>query len=121
MAHVIDRTTALSRIVKQLRTIDPYRIVLFGSMAGGTTQEDSDIDIVVVTNDDFMPESYKEKSELYLRVSILLSEISKSVPIDLIVYTKPMYEKFKALGSTFSKEVDSRGVVLYEADKPGVA
>ncbi len=36
------------------------------------------------------------------------------MPIDLIVYTKPMYERFVDLKSMFSREVLKRGIVLYE-------
>jgi len=38
------------------------------------------------------------------------------IPIDLIVYTKPMYNKFNELGSLFSKEISQKGIVLYESD-----
>jgi hypothetical protein len=63
-----------------------------------------------------MPECYREKSEVYLKVSSALTEIARKIPIDLIVYTKPMYNKFNELGSLFSKEVSQKGIVLYEAD-----
>jgi hypothetical protein len=38
----------------------------------------------------------------------------KKYDIDLIVHTKPMHEKFIQLGSMFSREVATKGVVLYE-------
>jgi hypothetical protein len=38
----------------------------------------------------------------------------KKYDIDLIVHTKPMHEKFIQLGSMFSREVTTKGVVLYE-------
>lgn len=78
---------------------------------------DSDIDLIVVTNDDHLPKSYKEKSDIYLEVSNLLTDIKSTIPIDLIVYTKPMYERFIELGSLFSKEISRKGTVLYEADQ----
>jgi predicted nucleotidyltransferase len=77
---------------------------------------DSDIDLIVVTNDDHLPKSYKEKSDIYLKVSNVLTDITGKIPIDLIVYTKPMYDKFNELGSLFSKEISRKGIVLYEAD-----
>ncbi len=36
----------------------------------GNTTKDSDIDIIVVTNDDFMPKNQREKSKLYLKCLI---------------------------------------------------
>jgi hypothetical protein len=52
-----------------------------------------------------------------LKVSNVLTDITRKTPIDLIVYTKPMYEKFIELGSLFSKEISRKGTVLYEADQ----
>ena len=116
-----DKEIYISEIVSRLKKINPYRIILFGSHGSGAAQKGSDIDIIVVTNDEYMPENYKQKSDLYLRISNLLSEFLKKTPIDLIVYTKPMYNRFNELGSIFSKEIGQKGVILYEADKQGMA
>ena len=85
-------------------------------MTSGDVHLDSDIDLIVVTSDDHLPKSYKEKSEVYLKVSSALTGITGKIPIDLIVYTKPMYNKFNELGSLFSKEISQKGIVLYESD-----
>jgi hypothetical protein len=37
-------------------------------------------------------------------------------PIDLIVHTKRMHEKFVKLNGSFAKKVLEKGVVLYEQD-----
>jgi len=105
----------LSLIVERLKTIRPYKVILIGSYASGNTHVDSDIDLIVVTSDDYFPKSYKEKSDIYLRVSNILTDLVRKMPIDLIVYTKPMYDRFNELGSLFSKEVLQKGIVLYEA------
>ena len=106
----------VSDIMENLKKIGPYKIILFGSYANDEATVDSDIDLIVVTNDDYFPKNYKEKSDIYLRVSNMLSEVSGKISIDLIVYTKPMYKKFNELGSLFSKEIMQKGVVLYEVD-----
>jgi predicted nucleotidyltransferase len=103
-------------ILERLETINLYKVILFGSYAYGTPHRDSDIDLLVVTNDDFFPKTYKEKSDVYVRVSNVLSDLAATLPIDLIVYTKPMYEKFVELGSLFSQQVLQQGVVMYEDD-----
>jgi hypothetical protein len=82
---------------------------------------DSDIDLLVVTNSDYFPGNYQEKSDLYLTVSRVIRDIRRQVPIDLIVHTKSMHRKFIELDSMFSKEILQRGVVLYEADHQSVA
>jgi uncharacterized protein len=51
--------------------------------------------------------------DTYLRGTVL-REIKRTIPIDLIVHTKPMHERFMQLGSMFSKEVAKNGEVLYE-------
>lgn len=108
-------------IVERLKQIHPYKIILFGSYAYGEVNADSDIDLLVVTYSEEFPKNYKEKSELYLKVSRVIREIRKQVSIDLIVHTKSMHRKFIELGSMFSKEVSQRGLVLYEGDNSRVA
>jgi len=104
-----DKKTYLPVIVEKLKNIGI-------PLASGVVHVDSDVDLIVVTNDDYMPQSYKQKSEVYLKVSSALTEITGEIPIDLIVYTKPMYDRFNELGSLFSKEISQKGTVLYEAD-----
>jgi predicted nucleotidyltransferase len=111
-----DKKSFVPLIVTRLKNIGIHKIILFGSLTSDDIRLDSDIDLIVVTNDDHLPESYKEKSEIYLKVSSALTDITKKIPIDLIVYTKPMYNKFNELGSLFSKEISRNGIVLYEAD-----
>jgi len=90
------------------------RVIVFGSYAGGAPGLDSDIDLLVVTDDDSMPRSFEENMEHYHRVSCLLREIKKRMPIDLVVHTKPMHEEFIRQGGMFAKEIMERGEVLYE-------
>ena len=111
-----DKRSYLPLIVTRLKKIGISKIILFGSLTSDEVHMDSDIDLMVVTNDNHMPKSYKEKSDVYLKVSSALTDITGQIPIDLIVYTKPMYNKFNELGSLFSKEISQKGLVLYEAD-----
>lgn len=108
-------------IVERLKSIDPVKVILFGSQAYSDSSPDSDIDLLVVINSDHFPESYKEKSELYLDVSRQIRDIRKQVPIDLIVHTKPMHKRFIELDSMFAREVAQNGLVLYEADHQSLA
>ncbi len=111
----MDNEKYITQITEKLKnSINPYKIILFGSYAHGIPTKDSDIDIIVVTNDDYYPSNYKEKSDLYLKVSNALTEIIAQVPIDIIVYSKPMYRKFIEMKSMFSKTILKRGKVLYE-------
>jgi predicted nucleotidyltransferase len=111
----------LPQLVEKLKQADPYKIILFGSYASGTPDIDSDIDILVVTSDQFMPKNYDEKMQVTLKISRLISAIKAEHPIDLIVQTLPMHQKFIAYGSMFSKEILKNGKVLYERNHEGLA
>ncbi len=104
------------QIVSKLKEMNPDKVILLGSYAWGEPHENSDLDIIVVTNEDIMPKNYNEKMEIYLKVSKLLSEFKKQAPIDLVVHTRTMHNKFLKLGSAFSKEISKRGKILYERD-----
>ena len=101
-------------ILDRLLPLKPEKIILFGSYAYGEPHKDSDIDLLVVTNDDFLPQNYREKTDVYLEFADAIHELRKQIAIDLIVHTKPMHRKFIELGSMFSKEILQHGVVLYE-------
>jgi predicted nucleotidyltransferase len=105
----------INEILRALtNSLNLYKVILFGSFASGTAERDSDIDLIVVTDDDFMPRTYQENMQNYLSVSAVLRDIKARVPIDLIVHTKPMHDEFIHLGSMFSKDVMKKGEVLYE-------
>ena len=107
-------------LIERLKPVNPVKIILFGSHAYGTPVEQSDLDLLVVVDSDHFPKDFKEKSDLYLEVSRLIRDIRSQTPIDLIVHTKPMHQKFIEMNSMFSKEIAQKGVVLYEADYQSV-
>lgn len=54
---MVDIEKLKEEILERLRPLDPERVILFGSYACGNPTEDSDIDLYVVTKDDFVPAS----------------------------------------------------------------
>lgn len=100
------------QIIERLKPLNPDKIILFGSYAYGTPTEDSDIDLYVVTNDNFIPNSFKEKSEIHLKIARALQEILQKYPTDLITHTKSMHERFQELNSSFAREIMSKGIRL---------
>lgn len=104
-----------------LSKIDPYLVLLFGSYAYGTPDPDSDLDVFVVLNDQSMPVTFKEKQDLYLKVSQFTRPVAKQIPIDLMVFTIPMFEQFKLANTSFSKEILTKGIVLYESKHQAMA
>jgi len=99
-------------IIEALEPLQLNRVILFGSHAYGTPHKNSDIDLYVVTNDEFIPQNYKEKRALVWKVSKAILDIRKKYAIDLLVHTKKMHRKFIELQSSFSKEILEQGRVL---------
>jgi predicted nucleotidyltransferase len=89
----------------------PERIVLFGSYAYGSPNEDSDVDVLVIT-------------ERRGRAHDIATKIRQAVPInfamDLIVYNQRTIERRIGWNDFFLKEVMEKGVVLFAADDPRV-
>ena len=110
------RISYLPRLVENIKQANPVKIILFGSLASESGHENSDIDLLVVTEDEFIPKDYDEKMKINLKISELISEIKAKVPVDLIVHTLPMHQKFIEYGSLFSKEILTKGRILYERD-----
>ncbi|MBD3809430.1 MAG: nucleotidyltransferase domain-containing protein [Sulfuricurvum sp.] len=109
-------TNALKdQIITQLTHLNPMQVVLFGSYAYGEPTENSDIDLYVVTDDEFIPQNWGEKNRLYLKVAKALENIVRTHPTDLIVHTKAMHREFIAMNSSFSREITTKGVKLYES------
>ena len=72
--------------------------------------------MLVITKHSKIPETFSEKSAIYIKINNYISEYRKTHPIDLVVFTQGMYEKFISLNSIFSLEILQNGKVLYEAD-----
>ena len=58
-----------TRIKDALEPMHPEKVVLFGSRAWGQPTADSDIDLYVVTRDDFMPTTWRQKRDIVRAVA----------------------------------------------------
>lgn len=101
-----------NEIIEFLRPINPEKVILFGSFAYGTPDADSDIDLYVVTRDNVIPQNFEENLLVKKRVYKALDKFRKKYAADIIVHTLPVHQKFIAMGSSFSKEIMQKGVVL---------
>ena len=110
------RNDIIIEVKRSLLDLDINKVILFGSYAKGTQMEDSDIDLLVVTNDNFIFQSFSQKMETKLKIANALNSLRKSADIDLIVHTKPMFEKFLLLNSGFKNEILNSGSVIYETN-----
>ena len=84
----------------------PYKIILFGSRARGTTRSESDVDLLVIA-DSSQPRS-RRSAPLYGALSDIL------VPMDIIVYTPGEVEEWSPVAQAFVSTAVREGKVLYE-------
>ncbi len=101
-----------NEIIENLLIIDPARVILFGSYAYGSPNQDSDIDLYIVTKEDFVPATYEENLQIKKKVYLALSKFRKKYASDILVHTLPVHQKFVELGSSFSKEIMQKGIIL---------
>ena len=96
----------LDRIVARLRTLDPERVILFGSFARGDFHEGSDIDLMVILN----------TSERFIdRIGHVLEVLDPAdFDVEPHVYTPSEYELMKRQGALLAQAAESEGKVLYE-------
>ncbi|MEX2428198.1 MAG: nucleotidyltransferase domain-containing protein [Bacteroidales bacterium] len=100
-------TDKISEIVNKIAFgYNPEKIILFGSYATGTPNEDSDLDLFVIKDSD-LP---RPQRTAQVRKMIYGS----MVPIDLIVYTPKEIIESKDNKFGFVYEVLNTGKTLYE-------
>ncbi len=86
----------------------PQRIILFGSYAYGTPDEESDLDLFIIKESDERP------IDRWMRVKRLLRNRHRPVAVSPLVYTPQEVRERLEIGDFFVQEVLERGVVLYE-------
>ncbi|MFH0811321.1 MAG: nucleotidyltransferase domain-containing protein [Pseudomonadota bacterium] len=83
------------------------RVIIFGSYAAGKADEDSDIDVVVISED-------FKNMDLFKRLEIIglaLARAKVMEPIEALGYTEEEYDS-EQYGTFIGDEVKSKGVVV---------
>ncbi|MDR3182321.1 MAG: nucleotidyltransferase domain-containing protein [Planctomycetaceae bacterium] len=108
--------SVLDELVTQLKTSEQplLKIVLFGSYANGTAKEDSDIDLMVVIDNDDVLKTYDERMKRSLSINRLMRSINYQYALDVLVYSRKELSIVKEFGNDFINEVEQTGRVLYE-------
>ncbi|MDR1248209.1 MAG: nucleotidyltransferase domain-containing protein [Treponema sp.] len=104
----------LDDLVFSLKPSDPYRIILFGSYAKGNQNENSDIDLMVILDDNHVSKTYAERLNKRISIRKLVLEINRKIPLDILVYSKAELKKIKEHGNYFIDEIEKTGKILYE-------
>jgi len=89
-----------------VESMQPEKIILFGSHAWGAPDQDSDVDLFVVVPSSDQP-SYKRARAVYRSLRGI------AVPFDVIVQTREELERTVSAPSSFAHKVMEQGRVLY--------
>ncbi|MGD9616693.1 MAG: nucleotidyltransferase family protein [Alphaproteobacteria bacterium] len=87
---------------------NPRRIILFGSTARGEASADSDIDLLVILDDDTPPE------RLTLRAGWEARQSYNQGPADVIPCREATFETKRQIAGTLPYEAACEGIVVYE-------
>jgi predicted nucleotidyltransferase len=72
----------LKDLINSLKASDPYKIILFGSYARGKETDDSDIDLMVILDNNDVAKNYKERQNKKLHIRRLVRKINYKAALD---------------------------------------
>jgi predicted nucleotidyltransferase len=79
----------------------PYKIVLFGSYAKGEAKPESDIDLMVILDSDYLPRDHDDALRRYSQVRDVIRYDRYKYDMDLKIFTRAEYKKLKDRDSFF--------------------
>jgi len=97
---VINNLFLLEKYINLLKKEDVYSIILYGSYANGTNIEESDIDILIISNLDFLKET-----------QIIEQKLEKEVNIDVLSIEK--WKNIKRKDRVFYDNIMRNHIILY--------
>lgn len=98
----------LKKIVGALKAYGPQRIILFGSVARGDFDEDSDIDLLIIKDE------HKKQTERICDIYRLIRSPRRTIAVEPLVFTPREIEKALSEGSFFLEDALKEGKILYE-------
>ena len=100
-------TNLMDEIVRRIvKTIDPEKIILFGSRARRDARLESDIDLLVIAES--TQPRYRRAAPLYGVLSDILA------PMDILVYSPEEVLEWSQVPQAFVTTAIREGTVLYE-------
>ena len=88
------------------REFSPEKVILFGSHSWGKPDDDSDVDLLVITQFEGKPWRFAVE---------IRDRIKPKIPLDLIVRTPEQLRERLSMHDMLLTEIVTRGTVLYEA------
>jgi predicted nucleotidyltransferase len=101
----------IQQLVDRIKPFDPEKIILFGSYAYGTPNEDSDVDLFVVKKVKLV-----DVRELRISIRSHLRDIiyNQNIPVDLLLDSQEHINERIELGDSVYKEIMNKGRIVYE-------
>lgn len=101
-------TALLQEMTRRLvNEFQPEQVILFGSYAWGTPNEDSDVDLMVIV-------SASDEKEHKRMVRALHALRDKPVPTDVFVKTRAEFDRYKHVYASLECLITEKGQVLYD-------
>lgn len=103
---MVDEKIIAEATAKIVSRFKPNKIILFGSHARGITDENSDIDLLVIT------QLHNGRHALMLEMIKTLRNLP--APKDIVVITPEEFERDRHIPGTVALCADQEGKILYE-------
>jgi predicted nucleotidyltransferase len=108
---MISNKTIQEAVELLIKAANPTRIILFGSYARGDTNEQSDLDFLIVKKE------LKARRMETVRLRDVLSPLR--IPVDVVVISEKTYQDWKDAPGTVIYEATQEGRVVYGASLKG--
>ncbi len=107
-SKVVDAIGFFERCLKE-KGVKITKIILFGSQVGGKTTKESDVDIMIIS-DDFQGKNIFERARLTKEAEIMTLK-KFMMPLDIVTLTSEEFESGKSLVAEYAQ----KGKVMYAA------
>ena len=98
----------IDNIIEEINKVaEINKIYLFGSYAYGNPNNDSDLDLCILTNNN------ERKRDLIRKIRDAISKTA-NMPVDTLVYEKNEFNERALVSSSMEYKIASDGVRLYE-------
>ena len=98
----------LRKIISIIKKISPEKIYLFGSYATDSSDEQSDIDLLIIAP------SHDRPLERRLKLRKMLAEYDRKFGLDLLIYTPDEFEMLAKETSSFICSAIKQGIKIYD-------
>lgn len=107
----VDENALLAHMVEVIvREVDPDAIILFGSRARGDAKPDSDVDLLVIDQEDFSPQRSRRLTAGHLYRKLAGCGLAK----DLALYSRAEVDRFAGSPNHLVARALKEGRCLYE-------